>query len=568
MTALKPSLAEHLVARGLLDSEAARTAMAAADRSGTSLVRHLLEVQDVDTTRLAQVLANWFRLPYLDLAAVDRPRCPQGLVDEELLRSHRCLVLWQRGKTLFLAVADPTEGDVVADLKFLTGQTIELVLVEWQQLDNALARCGTSDLPNLVKDQFSAALDKDLALEVPGEPDRGQVETDTTELDDKPLVRFVNRILAEAISVEASDIHFEPFEKLCRVRFRRDGQLHEVTRPPLHMATRITARLKVMAQLDISERRIPQDGRIRLRLDNGKRVDFRVSVLPTLWGEKLVLRNLDTGSRFLELDSLGMETAQLQLFQGALQRSQGLILVTGPTGSGKTQTLYSGLRLLNTAERNIATAEDPVEFNIEGVNQVPVNHQSGLGFARILRAFLRQDPDVLMVGEIRDPETAEIAIKAAQTGHLVLATLHTNSAVEALSRLTNMGVAHYNLGSAVSLLLAQRLLRRLCSHCKESHQLPDQVLKAAGLTDLPGEQALQVFQAAGCRHCRSGYRGRVGIYEVVPVTEALSQRIMSGNNSLQLARQAREDGYPTLRQAALHKVARGVTSLEEANRLT
>jgi len=564
---LKPSLAQHLVANDLVDSSAMQQAMTAASRDNISLVRYLRDQLSLDGARLAALLASWFQLPYVDLGAIDLQRCPLELVDEKLLHSRQCLPLWQRGNTLFLAVADPAEVDVAADLKFHTGQAIELVVVDGQQLRFTLSRLGGDTLHNFTGSRIGKTLDADLVLEVTGEPAAQEMETDTAALDDKPLVRFVNRILSEAIAEEASDIHFEPFEKFYRIRFRRDGQLHEVTRPPLPMAGRIAARLKVMARLDISERRVPQDGRIRLRLDANRRVDFRVSALPTLWGEKLVLRNLDTSNRFLDLAGLGMDAQQLNLYQAALRSSQGLILVTGPTGSGKTQTLYAGLSLLNTAERNIATAEDPVEFNLEGINQVPVNHKSGLGFAQILRAFLRQDPDVLMVGEIRDPETAEIAIKAAQTGHLVLATLHTNSAIEALNRLTNLGVAPYNLGSAASLLLAQRLLRRLCSHCKESHRLPEKILRAEGLADCSSSRP-NLFQAVGCEHCRAGYRGRVGIYEVVPVTEALSQRIISGNNSLQLARQAREDGFATLRQAALHKVAQGITSLEEANRLT
>lgn len=565
MTSLKTPLPDYFIAQGLLAADDARAAALTARQAGITLVSQLLAQPQVDKTRLACLLATWFQRPLVDIKAIDLQRCPLHKVDHKLLNKLQCLPVWQRGRTLFLAVTDPARSDIAVDLKFHTGMTIELVVAEQRDLLAALRRATGAADTAIAGSDFD--LDQDLALEVTPDTASEQRETQPNELDDKPLVRFINRVLAEAIQTGASDIHFEPFEKYYRVRFRRDGQLHEVTRPPLPMAGRIAARLKVMAHLNIAERRLPQDGRIRLRLDSRRRVDFRVSVLPTLWGEKLVLRNLDNGNRFLDLDGLGMEPGQRQLYQAALRRSQGLILVTGPTGSGKTQTLYSGLSLLNTPERNIATAEDPVEFNLDGINQVPVNHKCGLGFAQILRAFLRQDPDILMVGEVRDPETAEIAIKAAQTGHLVLATLHTNSAVEALTRLSNMGVAPYNLGSAVSLLLAQRLLRRLCSHCKERQALPDKVLRAEGLTDRTGSPPT-LFHAVGCSRCRDGYRGRVGIYEVVPVNDSLSQRIMSGDNSLQLSRQAREDGCTSLRQAALHKVACGITSIEEANRLT
>lgn len=500
---------------------------------------------------LAEAMSRQFRMPLLDLDAVQLQRCPLEAVEIRLLRRHQCLPLWLRGNILFVAIADPTPNDCLRDIAFHTGRQIDAVIVEHDKLQS----CIDSITRQATQVEFSETVAQDTT---------GTVDED---LDEEPLVRFVNRLLDDAVTAGVSDVHFEPFEKFFRVRYRRDGQLYEVTRPPLSMAARIASRLKVMAQLDIAERRLPQDGRIRMQLGEGRHADFRVSSLPTLWGEKLVLRNLSANNQHLGLAGLGLDDTQLDAIRQALQQTQGLILVTGPTGSGKTQTLYAGLDALNEPGRNIATVEDPVEFNLEGINQVPVNHRNQLGFARILRAFLRQDPDVLMVGEIRDGETADIAIKAAQTGHLVLSTLHTNNATEALNRLRNMGIANYNLASAVRLLVAQRLLRRLCPRCKESVQIPENVLREQGFSASLLANAT-LFRAVGCEHCHGGFRGRTGIYEVVPVSGELSRRIMSGAQDTDITALTHNAGYHDLRQSALAKVSSGITSLEEANRLT
>lgn len=518
-----------------------------ADATVAWLVRH----GHVTARALARAMARQFHAPFINLDAVHLQRCPLEAIEINLLRRSQCLPLWQRGNTLFVALADLTQATRLRDVAFHTDKQVQAIVVEQDKLQaciEAITRQATQ-------------------LEFAETPARNAPDPGDDNLDEEPLVRFVNRLLDDAIAAGVSDVHFEPFEKFFRVRYRRDGELYEVTRPPLSMAARIASRLKVMAQLDIAERRLPQDGRLRMQLGENQHADFRVSSLPTLWGEKLVLRNLSPGNQHLGLAGLGLEETQLDALQQALHQTQGLILVTGPTGSGKTQTLYAGIDALNEPGRNIATVEDPVEFNLEGINQVPVNHRNQLGFARVLRAFLRQDPDVLMVGEIRDSETADIAIKASQTGHLVLSTLHTNNAAEALNRLRNMGIADYNLASSLSLLVAQRLLRRLCPRCKESVQIPENVLREQGFS--PSRIAEnRLFRAVGCDHCRGGFRGRTGIYEVVPVSRELTQSIMSGAHSSEITALARAAGYHDLRQSALAKVAQGITSLEEANRLT
>lgn len=554
------SVTQELMKRGLLEAGAEQSMLDQCP-DDQSRISWLLEQGVGDTAEIASCLADHFRLPLLDIRALAVPRCPIELLDESLIRRFCCLPILLSGKVLLLAVADPCQNDLISDIKFHTGKHVELVIVEFQSLR---ALIDAVLLPGKASDYVDKALheearsDSDLML---------NLQNSDTDLEDKPLVRFVNRLLSDAVKLKVSDLHFEPYETYYRVRFRRDGQLYEVARPPLRMAGRLASRLKVMAQLNTSERRIPQDGRIRWQSAEGKKIDFRLNVLPTLWGEKLVLRNLDTSHRLMKLDGLGLGASQLDIVNDALHRSQGLILVTGPTGSGKTQTLYTAIHSLNIANKNIATVEDPVEFNIDGVNQVAVHNQNGLTFARALRAFLRQDPDILMVGEIRDAETAEIAIKAAQTGHLVLASLHTNDALGALDRLANMGVAPYNLAAACSLLVAQRLLRKLCEHCKEPLQLPDDVLKAQGFDEAELNQ-LTLFQASGCKHCQHGYKGRIGIYEVVPVFEELSQLIMAGQHGQSLTSCARANGYPSMRHAALTNVGLGISSLEEANRLT
>ena len=508
-------------------------------------------------------------IPLLDLAAFDRGFLPRESFGDEFVQTHRALPLMKRGNSLFVAISDVSHLPALDDIRFRTGLDVEPVLVEPGKLAAAIEDLSKSQdnegLGDLEGDAFD---DFDMAAFESDEEDN-ETEAASTA-DDTPVVRFVNKMLLDAVKRGVSDIHFEPYAASYRVRFRTDGMLHQVSSPPKHLGRRLAARLKVMSALDISERRRPQDGRIKMKLSRTRHIDLRVNTLPTLWGEKVVLRVLDPDSARMGIDSLGFDEAQKSLYLEALQRPQGMILVTGPTGSGKTVTLYTGLNLLNTADRNIATAEDPVEINLDGINQVNVNARVGLDFAAALRAFLRQDPDVVMVGEIRDFETAEIAVKAAQTGHLVLSTLHTNSAVETLARLRNMGIPAFNLATSVDLIVAQRLARRLCTTCRAAAPLPPETLLAEGFAAAEVSRGLNLFQPAegGCGACNNGYRGRVGIYEVVKITPALARLIMTEANAIQLAEQARREGFEELRRAGLAKVSAGVTSLAEVNRVT
>ncbi len=488
-----------------------------------------------------------------------------ALVDIRLIKKHHMLPLLKKGNRVTLAVADPSDENAITEIKFNTGASIDLVIVEEDKLQTLIDHIFDNpqqetrhfeSLENVTLDDINFEIIEESGTE---DPEEG--------VDDAPIVKFVNKILLDAIKMGVSDIHIEPYEKVYRVRYRVDGILKEIARPPANIANRICSRIKIMAQLDISERRLPQDGRIKMKLSKSKAIDFRVNTLPTLWGEKIVLRILDASHTLLSIDNLGFEEEQKQQFLNALNQHQGLILVTGPTGSGKTVTLYTGLSILNTHERNISTAEDPVEINLEGINQVAINPKVGLDFASALRAFLRQDPDVVMVGEIRDLITAEIAIKAAQTGHLVLSTLHTNSAPETLSRLMNMGIPPYNLATSASLIIAQLLARRLCPHCKKPVKLPPKILLEEGFSE---EQVsgLSIYAAVGCAQCNEGYKGRIGIYEVLPITDTISRIIMESGNTIQIADVARQQGFNDLRRSALNKVAQGLTSLAEANRIT
>ncbi|MDP1932690.1 MAG: type IV-A pilus assembly ATPase PilB [Gammaproteobacteria bacterium] len=559
-------LAKRLVTDGLLTQPQAEDALRLARRDKIPFVAHLVKHKIADSHRIAMAASEEFGAPLLDLSVFDLQLCPRDLVDPKLLRKHRVLPLSRRANRLYLAASDPTNINAFDEIKFHTGLTTDIIIVDEAVLSPAIDKIidqleGSDAMLGLLDDVDMESLNIELAQTEASGDDGPDAANET------PIVRFVNKILLDAIRIGASDIHVEPYEKSYRIRFRTDGILKETARPPLNIANRIASRLKIMSQMDISERRLPQDGRIKMKLSHTRAIDFRVNTLPTLWGEKLVLRILDPSSAQMGIDALGYEDDQKQLFLHALNQSQGLILVTGPTGSGKTVSLYTGLNILNTPETNISTAEDPVEINLEGINQVPVNNRIGLSFATALRAFLRQDPDVIMVGEIRDLETAEIAIKAAQTGHLVLSTLHTNSAPETLTRLRNMGIPSFNLATSVSLIIAQRLCRRLCNHCKAPLKLPDSVLLEAGFTEaqLPN---VHLFSPVGCEACNGGYKGRVGIYEVVPVTNGISRIIMHDGNSIEIADQAQKEGFNNLRQSALVKVAQGLTSLEEANRVT
>ena len=561
-------LARLLVAENLLEREVALAAFTTADKNGTPLVRHLVKNRLIDSKVIAKTASQEFGLPLLDISAMDPTAFPLGQVDSKLLQKHNMLPILKKGHKMFLAVSDPSNQTGIDEIKFNTGSSIDLIVVEDDKLHQWIESLVKSPEEEAGKfDDLSSMGLEDLDIELVDDK-AGLDEEDVANAEDEtPIVRFVNKLLVDAMKMGASDIHIEPYEKIYRVRFRVDGILKEVTRPPLNIAMRICSRVKIMSNMDISEKRMPQDGRIKLKLSRTKSVDFRVNTLPTLWGEKIVLRILDASSAQLGIDVLGYEPSQKQLYLNALHQHQGLILVTGPTGSGKTVSLYTGLNILNTHERNISTAEDPVEINLEGVNQVAVNAKVGLDFATALRAFLRQDPDVVMVGEIRDLETAEIAIKASQTGHLVLSTLHTNSAPETLTRLMNMGIPSYNLATSITLIIAQRLARKLCGHCKKPLRLPPRILLQEGFTEaqLPN---LQVFGAVGCERCNDGYKGRVGVYQVMPITDRIARAIMDNGTSIQIADIARAEGYNNLRTSALMKVAQGFTSLAEANRIT
>ena len=563
-------LARRLVTDGLLEQELARSALSQASKEKVPFVQHLVNKSILDARTIARVASDEFGTPLFDLDALNKDLIPVSLVDKKLIRKHHTLPLSRRGNRLFVAVADPTDLHALDEIKFNTGINTEAILVEADKLTLAIEKFLNAQ-EETIGDTLGGLDDEDLEdLDIQAIDDQKAADDGHSEADEAPIVRFINKVLLDAIKGGASDIHFEPYEKVYRVRFRTDGILHEVTRPPVNLATRMAARLKVMSQMDISERRVPQDGRIKMKLSKTRAIDFRVNTLPTLFGEKVVLRILDPGAAKLGIDALGYEDDQKKLYMDALAQSQGMILVTGPTGSGKTVSLYTGLNILNTSETNISTAEDPVEINLEGINQVQMNSRVGLTFAEALRSFLRQDPDVIMVGEIRDLETAEIAIKAAQTGHLVLSTLHTNSAPETLTRLLNMGVPAFNVATSVSLIIAQRLARRLCPNCKKpATDIPDDILKAEGFEEIGIPRAeFQLFHPVGCHQCNKGYKGRLGVYEVVRITPTIASLIMEGGNSLNIAKAAKEAGFNNLRTSALRKVAMGLTSLEEANRVT
>ncbi|WP_296178891.1 type IV-A pilus assembly ATPase PilB [Pseudomonas sp. UBA1879] len=554
-------LAKQLVVAELLDEKSAQQAYQQARRDKISLVSYLVQNKLVKSLLLAEMASDQFGLPFLDLTTLDRESQPKGLVSEKLVRQHSALPLWRRGNKLFVGVSDPTNHQAITDIQFSTGLNTEAILVEDDKLSVAIDKMFDTH------GGLSEMADVDLSLEIETMVEAKEATLEEVDSEDAPVVRFVNKMLMDAIRLGSSDLHFEPYEKTFRVRLRTDGVLHEVAKPPTQLAGRIAARLKVMAGLDISERRKPQDGRIKLRISKTRAIDFRVNTLPTLWGEKIVMRILDPTSAQMGIDALGYEPEQKELYLQALRQPQGMILVTGPTGSGKTVSLYTGLNILNTVDINISTAEDPVEINLEGINQVNVNPRQGMDFSQALRAFLRQDPDVIMVGEIRDLETAEIAIKASQTGHMVLSTLHTNSAAETLTRLHHMGIAAFNIATAINLIIAQRLARKLCPHCKKEIDVPRETLIAEGFPeDKIGKFAL--YSPVGCEHCNGGYKGRVGIYEVVKNTPALERIIMEEGNSIEISAQMRKDGFNDLRTSGLKKAMQGLTSLEEINRVT
>jgi type IV pilus assembly protein PilB len=556
-------LARSLVKENLLSESDAQNLFEEALRKNIPFVTHLVGAKILDSLTIASTASKEFGLPLFDLSAIAPEMMPIKVVSEKLIRKHHVLPIFQRGNRLFLAVSDPTNLQALDEIKFQSRLATESVLVEEDKLtrliDLALEAADTT---------FKDLLDSDLEnLTITGGEEAEGPAEEGSEIDDAPIVRFVNKILLDAIKKGASDIHFEPYEKIFRVRVRHDGILHEVANPPVALASRISARLKVMSRMDIAERRVPQDGRIKMALSRTRAIDFRVNTCPTLFGEKIVLRILDPATAQIGIERLGLEPEQQENFLTAIHKPYGMILVTGPTGSGKTVTLYTGLNILNTEDRNISTAEDPVEITVPGINQVNVNLKTGLTFAEALRAFLRQDPDVIMVGEIRDLETAEIAVKAAQTGHLVLSTLHTNDAPQTLNRLMQMGIPPFNISSAVLLIMAQRLARRLCEHCKKEEDLPPEALLQAGFRESDLDD-LTLYGPVGCDKCMKGYKGRVGIYQVMPITESMNRIILEGGNVMRIAEQARTDGIADLRESGLKKVKAGITSLAEIDRVT
>ena len=557
-------LARQLVLDNLLSEDDVIEHQDKAASSKVPFVTYLVSNNLLDSYTLAACSSREFGVPLFDLNAMDIEAAPVKLVKEKLIRKHHVLPLYKRGNRLFVALSDPTNLQALDEIKFHTGLNTEAIIVEENKLtltiEKALEAADTS-----MSEIFNDDVDLD-NIEISDGEKEDEPDADAG-IDDTPIVRFVNKILLDAINKGASDIHLEPYEKNFRIRFRHDGMLSEVASPPTNLANRITSRLKVMSRMNIAEKRIPQDGRIVMQLSKNRSIDFRVNTLPTLHGEKIVLRILDPTSAQIGIEALGFEEDQKNHFIEAINKPYGMVLVTGPTGSGKTVSLYTGLNMLNSPEKNISTAEDPVEITVSGINQVNVNVKQGLTFAVALRAFLRQDPDIIMVGEIRDLETAEISVKAAQTGHMVLSTLHTNDAPQTLSRLAQMGVPAFNIASAVVLIMAQRLARRLCEHCKEPANLPKEALLETGFLEEELDD-LTVYHPVGCDKCNGGYKGRVGIYQVMPISEEMSRMIMENRTSIEIAEQSKKEGINDLRESGLNKIRAGITSIEEVDRVT
>ncbi|MBQ8976042.1 MAG: type IV-A pilus assembly ATPase PilB [Succinivibrionaceae bacterium] len=579
--AVKSTLMPSLVNEGKITQEQATEILKDCEKRDIPCVQGIVESGFIQSDDLATFCTDYFGLALLNLDEFDLQDIPKQFLNEKLIRKYHALPVYLQGHTLYLALSDPTNMEALDEFGFVFSVHTEPFLVDELKLQKAIKFLTTSSEQQL-SEQTEANGDPDADLvSVEGElndlsgadasNDNGAgtaIDTTKQEEDDAPVVKFINQMLLKAISMGASDLHFEPYETKYRVRFRIDGILHQVATPPVNLKERFSARLKVMSRLDIAEKRLPQDGRIKLKIGANKTMDMRVNSLPTLWGEKIVLRILDSSAAKLNIDQLGFNDVQKKQYLDALAKPQGLILVTGPTGSGKTVSLYTGLSILNDEETNISTAEDPVEINLYGINQVQMNPKAGLTFASALRAFLRQDPDVIMVGEIRDLETAEIAIKSAQTGHLVLSTLHTNSAAETLTRLLNMGVPSFNIASSCTLIMAQRLARRLCQKCKVEQQVSEQQLRAIGYTEEEIKSGIKLYGPAGCSACSGGYKGRVGIYEIMVMNDRLAEAIMNGANSIELNRIAVEQGMQTLRRSALEKASLGLTSVAEVKRVT
>lgn len=555
-----PGMARALVAAGKLPQKAAEDIYRKAQANRTSFMLELTSSGAVSPADLALTLSKAFAVPLLDLDAIDPLRLPKDLIDAKICQDFKLVVLSKRSNRLIAATADPSDQEAAEKIKFATQLGVDWVIVEHDKLSRMLGLSANADasLGGFSADEFE--FDDDTAMSAAAQDVK---DANAAEVDDAPIVKFLHKMLLDAFAMRASDLHFEPYEHTYRVRFRVDGELQEIASPPISIKDKLASRIKVISRMDISEKRIPQDGRMKLKIGPDRVIDFRVSTLPTLFGEKIVIRILDPSSAKLGIEALGYEPEEKARLLAAVQRPYGMVLVTGPTGSGKTVSLYTCLNLLNKPGVNISTAEDPSEINLPGVNQVNVNDKAGLTFAAALKSFLRQDPDIIMVGEIRDLETADISIKAAQTGHLVLSTLHTNDAPTTLTRMRNMGIAPFNIASSVILITAQRLARRLCPNCKEPVDIPEEALIQAGFAASELDGSWKPYRPVGCTMCNNGYKGRVGIYEVMPISEDIQRIILADGSAVDIAAQARKEGVRSLRQSGLYKVKIGMTSLEE-----
>ncbi len=561
-----PAIGRALISAGKASQPAIEAAAKKAAASRSSFIAELCSAVGISALEVAETVSATFSAPLLDLDAVDPQRLPQGLLDPKITTTYRVLALSKRGNRLTVATADPTQQEAAEQIKFTTQLGVDWVVVEADKLDRAISQMGKSVGETM--DSYSAPGDFEFGdLKLEEAPDEKESAA-ASDVEDAPIVKFLHKMLLDAFNMRASDLHFEPYEHQYRVRFRIDGELREIASPPIAIKEKLASRIKVISRLDISEKRVPQDGRMKLKVGPDRVIDFRVSTLPTLFGEKIVIRILDPSSAKMGIEALGYEPEEKRRLLEAIGRPYGMILVTGPTGSGKTVSLYTCLNLLNQPGVNIATAEDPSEINLPGVNQVNVNEKAGLTFATALKAFLRQDPDIIMVGEIRDLETADISIKAAQTGHLVLSTLHTNDAPTTLTRMRNMGIAPFNIASSVILITAQRLARRLCPQCKQPADIPREALLDAGYDEADLDGSWVTYRPVGCPACNNGYKGRVGIYQVMPISEEIQRIILRDGSAMEIAAQAKREGVRSLRDAGLHKARLGLTSLEEVLAVT
>ena len=558
LTAL-PGLGRALVSAGKLGQKAAEDIFLKAQIGRNSFIAELTGSGAVSAFDLAHIMSTSFSAPLVDIDAVDLQRLPKGLLDTKICLACRIVVLGKRNNRLIVATADPSDQSVAEQIKFSTQLGVDWIIAEYDKLSRLVDTSGAA-ASEAIGHSVGGEFEFDEDISAPAAPES---EASVSEIEDAPIVKFLHKMLVDAFNMRASDLHFEPFEHSYRVRFRVDGELREISSPPVAIKEKLAARIKVISRLDISEKRVPQDGKMKLKMGPGRVIDFRVSTLPTMFGEKIVIRILDPSSVKLGIDALGYELVEKERLLEAIKRPYGMVLVTGPTGSGKTVSLYTCLNLLNTAGVNISTAEDPAEITLPGVNQVSMNEKAGMTFPVALRAFLRQDPDIIMVGEIRDVETADIAIKAAQTGHLVLSTLHTNDAPTTLTRMRNMGIAPFNIASSVILITAQRLARRLCPHCKTAIEIPRGALLQAGFKDHEVDGSWKPFHPVGCAKCNKGYKGRLGIYQVMPISEEIQRIVLRDGSAMEIAAQAEAEGVRSLRQSGLYKVKLGVTSMEE-----